>query len=223
MSWARSDLAFRLTTLPLRNSVVEIATHQMGFHISPITPMPSTDLHSPVATAQLVLHPRCWAELWTVPLVLTAWKWRLKDAKVKKKYNTKEVRLLRLPAFLKVAFRAYLFSGSHLPWLGRFWRSAVMCCWDRKEARESVHLGESWLQGPSPGLAAGLVVFHGFGLCPLSLNCSPVTPVGTGELILGLGSLPLLCAGYCGQGHGLGIFQKLRLLVVNMHDRGWKL
>lgn len=60
-----------------------------------------------------------------------------------------------------------------------------------------------------------MVILHGCGHCPHSWNCSPVTAVGIEELILGLGSLPLLYAGHCRQGHRLVSFQKLRLLVVN--------
>lgn len=85
----------------------------------------------------------------------------------------------------------------------------------RQEEGQGVCSGQSWLQDPSLGLAAGVVILPECGLCSLSWNCSPVTAVGTEELILGLGSLPLLCAGYYEQGHGLVSFQKLRLLVVN--------
>lgn len=92
----------------------------------------------------------------------------------------------------------------------------------RQEEGQGVHSGENWLQDSSLGLAAGVVILHGCGLCPLSWNCSPVTAVGTEELILGLGSFPLFCAGYCGQGHGLVSFQKLRLLVMNAR-RGLKI
>lgn len=72
-----------------------------------------------------------------------------------------------------------------------------------------MHSGESWLQDPSLDLAAGVLILHGCGLCLLSRNSSPVTAGGTEELILGLGPLPLLGAGYCGQGHSLVRFQKL--------------
>lgn len=86
----------------------------------------------------------------------------------------------------------------------------------RQEEGQGVHSGENRLQDPSLGLAAGVVILQGCGLCPLSWNCSPVTAVGTEELILELGFLPLLCAGYCGQGNELVSFQRLRLLVVNV-------
>lgn len=165
VSWARSDLALRLTTLPLRNSLVGTATHQMGFHISPVTPMPSTDLHSPVATAQL--HPRCWAELETMPSVLTAWKWRLKHAKIEKKSTKKGFSDCFLSWRLPLGYASCL----SYPWLGRFWRTAVTFRWDRKEDRESIlekarHriLLLAWQQEWSFSMGVATVLIHGTAL-----------------------------------------------------------